>query len=68
MISLQSAFAQSTNTVAVALGEEVGRKAVVQTAADFGLKDLKTYRSLALGSQVTTPLELTSSYLPFANW
>jgi len=68
MISLQSAFARSTNTVAVALGEEVGREAVIKTAADFGFEGLKPYRSLALGAQVTTPLALTESYLPFANW
>lgn len=68
LMSLQSAFAQSTNTVAVALGEEIGRKAVIQTAAEFGFEDLKPYRSLALGAQLTTPLELTESYLPFANW
>jgi len=67
-MSLQSAFASSTNSIAISLGEEVGRKTVIQTAADFGLEGLKPYRSLALGAQVTTPLELTESYLPFANW
>jgi len=68
MMSLQSAFARSTNTVAVALGEEIGRNAVIKTGAQFGLTGLKPYRSLALGAQVTTPLALTESYLPFANW
>ncbi|MEP1231333.1 MAG: PBP1A family penicillin-binding protein [Litorimonas sp.] len=68
MMSVQSAFASSNNMVAVALGEEIGRKAVIQTAADFGLTGLKPYRSLALGAQVTSPLALTESYLPFANW
>ncbi len=68
MMSLQNAFARSTNTIAVALGEEVGRDTVIQTAAEFGLTDLKPYRSLALGAFVTTPLKLTESYLPFANW
>lgn len=68
LLSLQDAFSSSTNSVAVALGEEVGRSAVISTAADFGLKDLKPYRSLALGAQVTSPLMLTQSYLPFANW
>ena len=66
-VTVASAFAGSLNTVAVMLGEEAGRDAVVKTAADFGLTDLKPLRSLALGAQETTPLELTQAYLPFAN-
>ena len=67
-ISLQDSLAKSINTVAVSLAEETGRDAVIATAAEFGLTDLKPYRSLALGAQAATPLQMASAYLPFANW
>ena len=67
-ITLHKALATSVNTVAVSLAEEVGREAVVATAEQLGLKDLKPYRSLALGAQGQTPLAVAESYLPFANW
>ncbi|WP_409432489.1 transglycosylase domain-containing protein [Litorimonas sp. RW-G-Af-16] len=67
-ITLQDALAKSINTVAVTLGEEVGREAVIAAAGDFGLTGLTPYRSLALGAQLTTPLQMTEAYLPFANW
>lgn len=67
-ITLNEALAKSLNTVAVSLGEEVGRDAVIATAQQFGLENLKPYRSLALGAQGQTPLDMAESYLPFANW
>lgn len=67
-MSLETAFALSINTVAVVLSEEIGRERVVETAASLGLTGLKPFRSLPLGAQNVTPLELTSAYLPFANW
>jgi len=67
-MTLEEAFKRSINTVAVGLGEEIGRSNVIETANDFGLKDLKPLRSLALGAQVTTPITLTASYLPFSNY
>ena len=67
-MTLEDAFGKSINTVAVALGEETGREAVIETANEFGLKDLKPLRSLSLGAQATTPLKLTASYLPFSNF
>jgi len=67
-MTLQEAFGTSINTVAVALGEEIGREAVIDTAQDFGFEGLAPLRSLALGAQATTPLKLTASYLPFSNW
>ncbi|RKQ69792.1 penicillin-binding protein 1A [Litorimonas taeanensis] len=68
VITVEEAFAQSINTVAVKLGEEAGRSSVMAVANRFGLEDLSPIRSLALGSHVTTPLKLTQSYLPFANF
>ena len=67
-MTLEDAFGKSINTVAVALGEEVGREAVIATAEDFGLGGLTPLRSLSLGAQATTPLKLTASYLPFSNY
>ena len=66
--TLSKSLAKSLNTVAVALGEEVGRDTVIATAEQLGLENLKPYRSLALGAQGQTPLALAESYLPFANW
>ena len=65
-ITLTEAFARSINTVAVLLGEEVGREVVISAASRFGLKDMTPIRSLSLGAHVTTPLKLTEAYLPFA--
>lgn len=67
-ITLETAFLKSINTVAVSLGEELGRDAVIATANRFGFEGLQPVRSLALGSQVTTPLKLTQAYLPFSNF
>jgi len=67
-MTLENAFAKSINTVAVNLGEEIGRGAVIKTASNFGLEGLTPLRSLSLGAQVTTPLKLTTSYLPFSNY
>ena len=67
-ITLNKALAKSLNTVAVSLGEEIGRDAVIATAEQLGLNNLKPYRSLALGAQGHTPMEMAESYLPFANW
>lgn len=68
MVTLHTALAKSLNTVAVSLGEEIGRDSVIATGEQLGLKDLKPYRSLALGAQGQTPLTVAESYLPFANW
>ena len=67
-MTLEDAFGQSINTIAVALGEEISREAVIATANDFGFKGLTPLRSLSLGAQATTPLRLTASYLPFSNY
>ena len=66
--TLSKALAKSLNTVAVSLGEEIGRDSVIATAEQLGMENLKPYRSLALGAQGQTPLAVAESYLPFANW
>ena len=67
-MTLEDAFGKSINTIAVALGEEVTRDAVIEAASDFGFENLKPLRSVSLGAQATTPLKLTASYLPFSNY
>jgi len=65
-VSIENALAKSINTVAVKLGEEVGRDTVIKTSERFGFAGLSPIRSLALGSHVTTPLKLTHAYLSFS--
>ncbi len=67
-VTLATAFTKSLNTVAVLLSEESGRETIVQTAGQFGLTGMRPLRSIALGAQEVTPLALTESYLPFANY
>ena len=65
---LITAFARSVNTIAVQLGEEVGRDNVVRVARRLGVRSrLDAQPTLALGTEVLTPLELTAAYVPFAN-
>lgn len=67
-VSLREAFAISSNSVAVQLTQEVGPKAVARTAKRLGIETpLQAVSSLALGTSVVTPLELTAAYAPFAN-
>jgi penicillin-binding protein 1A len=67
-MSLKTALAKSVNTVAVSLTEEIGRTRVASTAHRLGMDSpIATTRSMSLGSNETSLIELTSSYAPFAN-
>jgi len=67
-VSLRRAFANSTNTVAVRLIEEVGPGRVISLAHKLGIgSDLRSDASLALGTSETSLLELTTAYAAFAN-
>ena len=66
-VAVEDAFAQSLNTVAVRVQEEVGRERVAAAAARLGLEGMRPLRSLALGAQGSSPLAMTRAYLPFAN-
>lgn len=62
-IPLRSAFAQSINTIAVKLGQEVGIDNVIQTAHDMGIKSpLDNNPSLPLGSNDVNLFELVNAY------
>ena len=67
-MTLETAFANSVNTIAIKLSEEIGPGYIVETAKAFGFENLMPLRSLALGSQNTTPIKLTAAFMPFANW
>jgi len=67
-VTLTTALSRSINTVAVQLGEHVGRDNIIKTAHRVGLRaDLDPVRSLPLGTGAVTPLDLTTAYVPFAN-
>ncbi|HEY8567081.1 MAG TPA: PBP1A family penicillin-binding protein [Beijerinckiaceae bacterium] len=62
-VELRTAFAQSINTVAVQLAEEVGIPAVIDTARRLGVQsELPAVPSLALGSAEVTLLEMTRAF------
>jgi penicillin-binding protein 1A len=65
---LRAAFAQSINSVAVKLGQEVGIKNIANTAQAMGIKStLDPTPALALGSSDVNLLELVNSYSTVVN-
>ena len=65
---LKVAFAQSINSIAVKLGQEVGIQNIANTARNMGIKSkLDPTPSLALGSSDINLLELVNSYCTVAN-
>ena len=67
-VSLQSAFAQSLNTVPVTLSIKTGREPIAELSHRMGLRaDYPVTRSLALGVASVSVIDMTSSYAVFAN-
>lgn len=65
---LKIAFAQSINSVAVRLGQEMGIKNIIETAKKMGIKSpLDDAPALALGSSDVNLLELANAYSTVAN-
>ena len=65
---LKSAFAQSINSIAVKVGQEVGIDRVAKTAHNMGIKSkLDETPSLALGSSDVNLLELVNAYSTVVN-
>jgi penicillin-binding protein 1A len=63
LTDLRTAFAQSLNTAAVRLQEQVGRDQVIALAREMGIRSpLPPHPSLALGSAEAPLLELTAAY------
>jgi len=62
-VTLKSAFAQSLNSVAVRIGQEVGIDRIIRTAHKMGIKSpLDDAPSLALGASDVNLLELVNAY------
>ena len=67
-VTLKSAFAQSLNSVAVRIGQEVGINRIIRTAHKMGIKSpLNDAPSLALGASDVNLLELVNSYATVVN-
>ena len=62
-VPLTTAYAKSLNMVAIQLANEVGHRSVLEEAKKLGVRTkLQDYRSLALGAQEMTLMELTQAY------
>ena len=67
-ITIQVALAQSVNTVAAEVADQVGRDKVAATARRLGISTpINTDPAMALGTSQVTPLEMTAAYGAFAN-
>ena len=64
-MSLRQAFLESSNAAAVLLQQQVGSGPILRLARDLGVRDQPDVPSLALGSGLVTPLELTAAYAVF---
>jgi len=67
-ITLEHALAESVNTVAARLADEVGRGNVAADARRLGIiSPINTDPAMALGTTQVTPLEMAQAYGAFAN-
>jgi penicillin-binding protein 1A len=67
-MTLQTALAQSINTVAARLANEVGTSNVANTARRLGIASkIQLDPSMALGAVEVSPMEMAQAYAPFSN-
>jgi len=67
-LTLERALAQSVNTVAARLADEVGRGAVAGAARRLGIMSpINTDPAMALGTTLVSPLEMAQAYASFSN-
>ncbi len=67
-ITIQTALAQSINTVAARVANQVGTQNVARTARRLGITSpIQTEPSMALGAVEVSPLEMAQAYDAFAN-
>jgi 1A family penicillin-binding protein len=64
-LTLRAALLESNNPAAADLQQRVGSRAVLRLASDAGLGGLPDVPSLALGTGVVSPLDLTAAYTMF---
>lgn len=66
-LALRDALARSSNAAAVLLQQRIGGKTVLAMASRAGLGAQPDVPSLALGTGLVTPLDLTAAYAMFPN-
>jgi penicillin-binding protein 1A len=67
-VTLQVALAQSINTVAARLADEIGRPNVAATAKRLGITtQINTDPAMALGTSLVEPIEMAQAYAAFAD-
>jgi 1A family penicillin-binding protein len=66
-MTLREALLESNNAAAVVLQQKVGSRGVLQLVRSLGVRDQPDVPSLALGSGLVSPLELTTAYAVFPN-
>lgn len=67
-VTLQQAMAESINTVAARLADEIGRPNVAAVARRLGVvSPVNLDPAMALGTTLVTPLEMAQAYSAFAN-
>ncbi|HYE42655.1 MAG TPA: penicillin-binding protein 1A [Caulobacteraceae bacterium] len=67
-MTLQTSLAQSINTVAAKIADDVGRDNVARTARRLGITSpISTQPSMALGAVEVSPLEMAQAYAAFSN-
>jgi len=64
-LTLRAALLESNNPAAADLLQRVGSRSVLRLASDAGLSGLPDVPSLALGTGVVSPLDLTAAYTMF---
>jgi penicillin-binding protein 1A len=64
-LTLRAALLESNNPAAADLQQKVGSRAVLRLASDAGLTGLPDVPSLALGTGLVSPLDLTTAYTMF---
>ena len=64
-LTLRAALLESNNAAAADLQQQIGVQAVLHVAGDAGLSGLPDVPSLALGTGLVSPLELTTAYTMF---
>jgi len=64
-LTLREALLESNNAAAVLLQQHVGSRPILRLATDLGVPNQPDVPSLALGSGLVTPLELTAAFAVF---
>ena len=68
MIPLRTALAESRNTVAIWITEQIGVDRVIETAHSLGIQTpLRSFATTSLGASEVTLLELANSYRALAS-